>query len=87
MPRPVRTDISAMLQEARALEMYATEIEVAPDRLQDYWSLSADLIALVADIEEFQTETPDATYENPAMFVFKQRLRGVAARLGQMAES
>lgn len=87
MRRPARSDIAALLQEVRAIELLASEAEIGPDRLQDYWDLSADLIALVAEIEEYERVKPDASYEDPAMFTFKHRLRGITSRLAEMSSS
>jgi hypothetical protein len=30
---------------------------------------------------------PDASYEDPAMFTFKHRLRGITSRLAEMSSS
>lgn len=84
MPRP-RSDIAVLLQEARAMELLANEADVPFERMQDYWTLSADLITLVGDIEAYQIEQPNATYEDPTMFTLKHRLRDIASRLGAMA--
>lgn len=86
MPRSVRSDISLLLQEARAMELLASEAEVRPDRLQDYWNLSTDLIALVLDIEEFQVQHPNAGYDDPTMFTLKHRLREIQSRLARIAD-
>jgi hypothetical protein len=84
--RPVRSDIATLLQEVRAIELLASEAEVSPERLQAYWDLSADLIALVTEVEEYERENPQASYEDPAMFTFKHRLRGITSRLAEIAE-
>lgn len=86
MPRAPRSDVHMLLQEARAIELLTSEAEIAPNRLQDYWTLSTDLIALVTEIEDFEREHPSATYEDPAMFTFKHRLRNITARLADMSE-
>ncbi|GAC1471356.1 MAG: hypothetical protein PVSMB7_23040 [Chloroflexota bacterium] len=67
------------------MELLANEADVPIDRMQDYWTLSADLITLVTDIEAYQIEHPDAGYDDPVMFTLKHRLRNVASRLGTMA--
>jgi hypothetical protein len=84
MPRLSRSDAAMLLQEARAMELLANEVEVTFERMQDYWTLAADLITLVADIEQLQVEHPDVTYEDPQLFSLKQRLRGIASRLGSL---
>jgi len=85
VPRPVRSDIAALLQEIRAIELLASEADVSPERLQAYWDLSADLIALVTDVEEYERANPMAGYDDPAMFTFKHRLRGITSRLADVA--
>jgi hypothetical protein len=87
MPRVSRSDIGTLLQEARAMELLANEVEVPFERTQDYWTLAADLITLVADIEQLQVEHPEVTYEDPQLFSLKQRLRGIASRLGSLESS
>jgi hypothetical protein len=84
MPRRVRSDIETLLQEARAMEMLANEADVPIESMHEYWSLSADLITLVTDIEEYQGEHPFAEYDDPNVFTLKHRLRNVASRLGEM---
>jgi len=84
MPRQTRTDIGNLLQEARAMELLANEVDVPFDRLQDYWNLAADLITLVADIEQLQLERPDISYEEPELFALKHRLRDIASQLGAL---
>jgi hypothetical protein len=82
--RQHRSDIYLLLQEARAIELLANEAEIDPAQIQEYWSLSADLIALVADVEQYEQQFPNASYDDPALFAFKHRLRAVASRLTQM---
>lgn len=84
MPRSIRSDVAALVQEARAIELVTSEADVPIERIQAYWTLSADLIALVADIEEYQLERPNATYEDPTMFALKHRLRGITSRLSDL---
>lgn len=67
------------------MEMLANEIEVAPDRLQDYWDAAADLITLVTDIDEFAATSPSATADDPQVLLLKRRVRDIAARLEEMA--
>ena len=85
MPRSARPDVQLLLQEVRALEMLAEEAEVPATRLQDYWSLSADLITLVTDIEQFGGANPDAEYDDPAMLALRRRVREVASRLAELS--
>lgn len=82
--KSVRSDVAALVQEARAIELVTSEADVPVERIQAYWALSADLIALVTDIEEFQQEQPNATYEDPTMFALKHRLRGITSRLSEL---
>lgn len=67
------------------MELLASEGAVDPSRMQDYWALSSDLIVLVTDIEEYERVAPNASYDDPTLFSFKQRIRAIAARLGQMS--
>ncbi len=85
MPRATRSDIELLLQETRAIELLASETDVPADRLEAYWNLSADLIALSTDIEEFRTEHPTASYQDPTMFTLKYRLRAITSRLAELA--
>jgi hypothetical protein len=73
-----------LLQEARAMELLADEIDIPFERVQEYWALSADLITLVADIEQLQSAEPRLSYEDPRLFELRHRLRQVAARLGAL---
>jgi hypothetical protein len=84
MPRRARSDIATLLQEARAMELLANEADVPIERMHEYWSLSADLITLVIDIEEYGVEHPFADYDDPSVFTLKHRLRNIASRLGEM---
>ncbi len=86
MPRPVRTDLTSLMQEVRAMELLADEIEVAPSELQSYWDVSADLITLATDVEEYGVYNPGADYEDHEMVEFRRRLRRIAARLGELAQ-
>ncbi len=85
MARSTRSDIALLLQEAHAIELLASETEVPVDRLEEYWNLSTDLVALVLDMEEFGTGHPDATYDDPTMFTLKHRLRTITSRLADLS--
>lgn len=85
MPRATKSDISLLLQEAHAIELVASEADVPLERIEEYWTLSTELIALVTEIEQFQVERPDATYEDPTMFTFKHRLRAITSTLADLA--
>lgn len=85
MPRS-RTDVAALVQEARAMEMLASEAEIAPQDLQEYWNISGELVNTVSDIEQLQLERPNATYEDPELLMLKRRLRELAGRLGAIAD-
>jgi hypothetical protein len=84
MTRGVRTEAGLLLQEARALELYASEIDVNIPDMQDYWSASTELVALAVDIEAFAGERPDAPADDPEMFALRRRLRTLAARFSQL---
>jgi hypothetical protein len=86
MRRQTRSEVRALLDEARAMELLAAEAEVSPDRLQEYWSVSANLLTLVLDIEELEVSRPGASEADPEMQALRRRLRGVAARLAELAE-
>jgi hypothetical protein len=86
LSRTTRSDIHALLQEARAIELLTTEADIAAAGLQDYWDLSADLIALVTDIEDYERQHPDASYQDPSLFALKHRLREITSRLAEMTE-
>jgi len=66
------------------MELLANEVDVPVERMQDYWVIAADLITLVADIEQLQLAEPAVTYEDPRMFALKHRLRQIASRLGAL---
>ncbi len=83
---PPRSDIAALLQEARAIEMLANEADVPPQRLQEYWDLATDLMVLVTDIEEQQQVNPNTGYDDPLMFTLKQRLRKIISRLAELQQ-
>lgn len=85
MPRSTRSDIASLLLEARAIELLADEADVPPHKLQEYWSLAADLINLVVDIEALQAEEPDATYEDPRMLALRRKLRDLTGRLAEIS--
>jgi hypothetical protein len=74
------------MQDARAIELLASEISVAPERLPEYWDLSLELVGLVTDIEEVfgRVEQPDD--EDPEILALRRRLRSIAARLTEMDE-
>jgi hypothetical protein len=85
LPKSVRSDIDSLAQEARALELLADEAEVPPERLQQYWDVSADLIGLVTDIEELRAQTPSAGYEDPEMLALRRRVREIASSLAELS--
>jgi hypothetical protein len=85
MSRSIKSDIAALLQEARAIEMLTNETEVNPDRIQDYWALAADLLVLVTEIEEYQAQNPRANYDEPELLSLRRRLRAITSRLAMVA--
>lgn len=85
MRRAGRSDVESLLQEARGIELLASEVEVPTERVQEYWIASADLITLVGDIERYGQEQPDAAATDPEMIELRRRLRDVAARLSELS--
>jgi hypothetical protein len=85
VPRPVRHEIDTLLSEARAIELLADDADIPPEKLQDYWNLSAELMNLVVDIEEQKAEWPAAPADDPSLVELRHRLRSVAARLAEMS--
>jgi hypothetical protein len=85
LSRQLRSDYKSLLDEARAIELLAEETEVAADRIAEYWSTSADLINLVAEIDELEPSGPTLTFDDPRLSELRRRLRTLAARLVQLA--
>jgi hypothetical protein len=84
MPRQVRSEIDTLLQEARAMELLANETQVPPNRLQEYWQLSADLINLVADMEEQRGSQAESATEDAQLLELRRRMRELAARIAEL---
>ncbi len=63
------------------MELFANDVEVAPERTQEYWDVSADLITLVSDVEAFEAEYPDADNDDFDLLHLRRRLRLIGARL------
>jgi len=84
MRRAGRSDVDTLLQEARGLELLASEAEIPVERVQEYWAISADLVTLVMDIEAYLDAHPQATYEDTEMVDLRRRLRNVASRLSEL---
>jgi hypothetical protein len=84
MPRPSRTEIDQLVDEVRAMELLADEADVPPDRIEDYWALTTELIALVADVEEFQSGAIRRGAADTELLALRQRLRFIAAGLGEL---
>jgi hypothetical protein len=85
VPRFQRSDIAALAQEARAVEMLANEADVEPTKLQEYWAIAADLITLTADIEAYQQASPNASYDEPELLELRRRLRQITSRLAEVS--
>ena len=85
MPRPPRSETTALLEEARAIELLASQAEVPADRLQEYWSVSAELLTIVLDVEELQVSNEGDSEGDPAVQDLRRRLRAVAARLTELS--
>jgi hypothetical protein len=79
-----RSEVRLLKQEAQGLELVATEAEVEPNRLQDYWALSMDLVALVMDIDAFADRSPGALEGDPEVIALRHRLRDIASRLADI---
>ena len=85
MPRPPRSETTALLEEARAIELLASQAEVPVDRLQEYWSVSAELLTIVLDVEELQASNEGDFEGDPVVQDLRRRLRAVAARLTELS--
>jgi len=85
VPRQVRTDVTVLLQEARAIEMLANEVDVPIERTERYWGISAELITVVAEIENFAAENPEAVIDDPEMLVLRRRLRRIGSDLAELS--
>jgi hypothetical protein len=86
MPRSTRSPSSVLMQEARAIELLASEISVLPERLPGYWELSLELVGLVTDIEEIFGRVDQPDEDDAEILALRRRLRSIAARLAQMDE-
>lgn len=84
MSRAARSEVRALQQEAQGLELVASDAEIEQNRLQDYWALSMDLVALVLDIDAFALSSPDAGESDPEVIALRHRLRDIATRLVDM---
>jgi hypothetical protein len=82
--RSTRSDVTTLKQEARAMELLADEADYPPERLQDYWAISAELITLVAEVDAFAGENPNADFTDPRMLDLRRRLRTIASRLAEL---
>lgn len=68
------------------MELLANEIEVPPERLQEYWNVSAELINLVSDIELFGEENPHAEPDDVRVKQLRRRVRIIASHLTSLPE-
>lgn len=66
------------------MELLADEADYPPERLQDYWSIAADLVTLVTEVEAFAEENPAADFTDPRMLDLRRRLRDIASRLAEL---
>jgi hypothetical protein len=66
------------------MEVLADEADVSPERMQDYWTIAADLLGLVTDVEEYRAGHPRAGYEEAEMVALRRRLRDIGARLSEL---
>jgi len=86
MPRASKSAAEVLSQEARAMELLANEIEVPPERLQEYWDVSSELINLVSDIQVFGEMNPDAQPDDIDVKELRRRIRFIAAHLTSLPE-
>lgn len=84
MPRAARSEVNLLKQEAQGLELVASDAAIEPHRLQEYWALSMDLVALVLDIDAFAQASPDAQESDPEVIALRHRLRAIATRLADL---
>ncbi len=85
MSRSTRTEVRLLKQEARGLEIVASEAEIEPPQLEAYWALSLDLVALVMDIDAFAERSPDAAQGDPEVTALRHRLRDIGSRLAEVS--
>jgi hypothetical protein len=83
--RSTRTDLSILLEEARSLEVLAEATDVTPERLQDYWATSAELITTVIEIESLAEAEPVLTDDDARVVDLRHRLRLIASRLIELS--
>jgi hypothetical protein len=86
MPRSTRSPATVLLQEARAIELFAAEVAPTPDHMPDYWDLSLQLIALVADIEEMNGRIQQPNEDDPHLLEMRRRLRTITSALTELDE-
>jgi hypothetical protein len=84
MSPAARSEVRLLKQEAQGLELVASEAEVEPHRLQEYWALSTDLVAVVMDIDAFAVRSPAADEGDPELIGLRHRLREISARLAEV---
>jgi hypothetical protein len=85
MPRTSRTAAAALMQEARAIEVFASEVAAPIESMPEYWELSTRLITLVADIEEINGRIVQPEEDDPELLALRRRLRAITARLSELA--
>ncbi|MGH2449165.1 MAG: hypothetical protein ACRDFS_11275 [Chloroflexota bacterium] len=78
--------MTQLVLEARAVELVATEADVPPENLPVYWDVSADLISLMADIEEVSVRSPDLPADDPEVLALRRRLRQIVSRLAELSQ-
>jgi hypothetical protein len=84
MPRATRSEVKLLKQEAQGLELVASDAAIETNRLQEYWALSLDLVALVIDIDAFALTSPEAQENDTEVIALRHRLRDIAFRLADM---
>lgn len=85
MSPAARSEVRLLKEEAQGLELLASEAEIEPNRLQEYWEISLDLVSLVLDIDAFAERSPHAGELDPELIALRHRLRDIAARLAEVS--
>jgi hypothetical protein len=85
MSRTARSEVKLLKQEAHGLELVASDAAIEPHRLQEYWALSMDLVALVMDIDAFALSSPEAQEADTEVTALRHRLRDISTRLADMS--
>ncbi len=85
MPRSTRSEVELLVQEVRAMEMLANEVEVSPERMQDYWATATELVSLATDVQELAAARRTVAPDDAEVLTVRRRIREIAARLEEMS--